>query len=169
MDIRCHIAAGAVPGKIDPWMEDVRKAEGLHQNITIGKKTYKELRELYARSRFVVVPLFPTDTDNGTTTILEAMAMGKAVICTRVTGQADVIQEGITGIFVPPQDPVALGEAIRYLWQNPDIAERMGTEGRRVIEQDHTLERWLARIKSIVEEAIEAHRANGRRADDHMK
>jgi len=162
LDIRCHIAAGAVQGKIDPWMEDVRKAEGLHKNISIGKKNYSELRDLYARSRFVVVPLFPTDTDNGTTTILEAMAMGKAVICTRVKGQADVIVEGKTGLFVPPQDPGALREAIRYLWENPDAAEKMGAEGRRVIEESHTVDHWLEQIRGIVQEAIHHHRGNGR-------
>jgi glycosyltransferase involved in cell wall biosynthesis len=155
LDIRCHIAANASAGKTDAWQKDLDgDGASTRKNITVGKKSYNELRDLYARSRFVVVPLLPTDTDNGTTTVLEAMAMGKAVICSRVKGQADVIQEGRTGIFVPPNDPRALHEAIEFLWNNPTEAKRMGEEARRHIEKFHTLDGWVEIVKEIVEEAI---------------
>lgn len=159
MTIRCHIAVGAVPGKTDPWQQQLKEAGSLESHITVGRKSYLELRDLYAASRFVVVPLLPTDTDNGTTTILEAMAMAKAVICTRVEGQKDVIRDGVTGIFVPPQDPRALREAIEYLWNNPAIAERMGAEGRKVIEQHHSLDTWVTQVRSIVEQSVREKRA----------
>jgi glycosyltransferase involved in cell wall biosynthesis len=94
----------------------------LPKNISIGMLSYTELRKLYGRSRFVVIPLHQTDTDNGVTAIEESMAMGKAVICTRTQGQVDIIQENVTGIFVPPYDVKALREAILYLWNNPEIA-----------------------------------------------
>ncbi len=87
-----------------------------------------ELRDLYARSRFVVVPLHASDTDNGVTVILEAMAMGKAVICSRTRGQVDVIQEGVTGIYVPVGDAAALRAAILSLWAEPQRAQQMGTK-----------------------------------------
>jgi glycosyltransferase involved in cell wall biosynthesis len=155
LNIRCHIAAGAVPGKKDAWIKAVKRTGPGIPHVTIGKKSYAGLRELYARSRFVVVPLLPTDTDNGTTTILEAMSMGKAVICSRVKGQSDVVEEGKTGLFVPPEDCEALREAIGFLLANPDIAERMGKEGRRHIEAYHTLDNWVASVKSIVEAVVQ--------------
>jgi glycosyltransferase involved in cell wall biosynthesis len=160
LNIRCHIAASAVPGKKDVWMQAVQNAGPNIPNVTVGKKSYGELRELYARSRFVVVPLLPTDTDNGTTTILEAMSMGKAVICSRVKGQSDVVEDGKTGIFVPPLDSEALRDAIKFLWAKPDIAERMGREGRRHIEEYHTLDNWVVSVKSIVEAAIREKQQN---------
>lgn len=160
LNIPCYIAAAAVPGKKDAWMQAVREAGPVIPNFTIGKKTYSELRELYARSRFVVVPLLPTDTDNGTTTILEAMSMGKAVICTRVKGQADVVVDGKTGIFVPPLDCEALRDAIQFLWENPNVAEEMGREGRKCIEQYHTLDDWVMTVKSIVEAVIREKQQN---------
>ena len=162
LNLRCHIAAATEQGKKDPWIRDIEKFDGTGSNITVGRKTLKELRDIYARSRFVVVPLFPTDTDNGTTTILEAMAMGKAVICSRVAGQADVIQEGKTGIFVPPRDPRALREAIEHLIDHPEIADAMGKEGRCHIEKHHTVDAWVAQVKSIVESSIAEH-AGGKR------
>ena len=56
-----------------------------------------DLRQLYADASFVVVPLQETDFQAGITTILEAMSMGKAVVCTRTTGQTDTIVDGETG------------------------------------------------------------------------
>lgn len=165
LPIRCHIAAVAVPGKKDAWIKDLSTFDPSNSTITVGRKPLHELRDIYARSRFVVVPLYPTDTDNGTTTILEAMAMGKAVICSRVAGQADVIQEGTTGIFVPPRDPRALRETIEHFWNHPEEAERMGREGRRRIEQYHALDRWVENVRKIVEEVVMAHHRRLRPAD----
>jgi O-antigen/teichoic acid export membrane protein/glycosyltransferase involved in cell wall biosynthesis len=149
LEIRAHVAARD---------RRSRPRGGLAANVTVGPKSYTELRALYARSRFVVVPVRPTDTDNGVRAILEGMAMGKAVICSRVRGQVDVIQEGITGIFVPPGDPAALRAAIQYLWDHPEVAERMGTAGRRRIEERHTIDQFVERVRQIVEEVIAARR-----------
>lgn len=155
LNIRCHIAAsGTVPGKKDKWIKAIEEASPLPTHITVGSRNFVELRNLYARSHFVVIPLLPTDTDNGTTSILEAMAMGKAVICSRVAGQRDIVQEGKTGIFVTPQDPDALREAIQCLSMHPEVAEQMGREGRKHIEQYHTLDKWVADVRRVVEEVI---------------
>src|SRR4029077_10673069 len=119
-DIACHIAVKEVPSGTSRKVARkgaILAGSELPDNVTVGARTYPELRALYARSRFVVVPLRPTDTDNGVTSILEAMAMGKAVICSRVRGQVDVIEEGKTGIFVQQGDPQALAQAIQYLWE----------------------------------------------------
>lgn len=157
--IRCHIAAsGTVPRKKDKWIKAIEEASPLPPHITIGKKNFVELRDLYARSHFVVIPLLPTDTDNGTTSILEAMAMEKAVICSRVSGQRDVVQEGKTGVFVAPQDPDALRDAIQYLLKHPEVAERMGRAGRKYIEENHSLDQFVKNVKSIVEDVISKHK-----------
>ncbi|RCK77762.1 MAG: glycosyl transferase group 1 [Ignavibacteriae bacterium] len=157
-DIPCHIAAGLTRGKLYNTVKALYDIKELPPNITIGPKYYYELRELYARSRFVVVPILPTDTDNGLTCILESMAMGKAVICSRTVGQVDVIQDGITGIYVPVQDPLALREAIIYLWNNPEIAKKMGLAGRRYLEEHHTFEQFIESMRTIIEKVIMEHK-----------
>jgi glycosyltransferase involved in cell wall biosynthesis len=158
--IPCHIAAGGdvEAGKKDAWKEAIEEAGPIPPHISLGKKNYVELRELYGRSRFVVIPLLPTDTDNGTTSILEAMAMGKAVICSKAKGQVDVIQDGRTGLYVQTGDPKALRDAIQYLWDHPDEAERMGKAGREYIEKNHTLDQFVGNLKAIVEEVISEYK-----------
>ncbi|MBI4547770.1 MAG: glycosyltransferase family 4 protein [Ignavibacteriae bacterium] len=156
LNMKCHIATNEI--RIVKNHTAVRlnknRLGALPPNVSIGFLQYKELRDLYARSRFVVVPLFPSDTDNGINTILEAMAMGKAVICSRIKGQVDVIREGKTGIFVPPGDSKALRNAIEYLWNNPSVAQQMGTEARLYIEKYHSIEQFVDDVKSLVEEVI---------------
>jgi glycosyltransferase involved in cell wall biosynthesis len=152
--VPCHIAAKVEVGKRDQWISDLGQGQPLPPHITIGAKPYTELRALYSRSRFVVIPLYPTDTDNGVTVMTEAMAMGKAVVCTRVDGQRDVLQDGVNGIFVPPGDARALREAIEYLWTHPEVCDRMGREGRKRIEQFHTLDQFVAGVRGAVEDVI---------------
>ena len=124
--------------------------ESMPSNITHQfDLTSLELRDLYARSRFVVIPLEDVDFDAGVTSITEAMAMGKAVIATRSKGQVDVLHDGVEGLYVPPKDPAALRAAIEFLLTNPDEATRMGAAGRAAVLERHRLDDWAGRVSAI--------------------
>lgn len=163
--LRCHIAAGLVriPGRFrllnDRRVPVSEIGPQSDSNITEGRISLTELRDLYARSRFVVVPLLPSDTDNGVTVILEAMAMGKPVICSRTRGQVDVIREGVTGLYVPIGDAAALRAAILALWNDPLRAQQMGRDARAYVEQHHTLEKFTATTRSAAEASLDGRPA----------
>lgn len=131
-----------------PWSKHENETEDreLPPNVTASRYDYAGLRDLYAQSSFVVVPLRETDFQAGITTILEAMAMGKAVIATRTAGQTDVIIDGLTGLVVPPGDVDAWRHAIMRLRQDPGLRERLGRNARRWVEENATLDRWTERI-----------------------
>jgi glycosyltransferase involved in cell wall biosynthesis len=157
LDIPCHIAAKVIPAGASHKMariSAIAAAGPLPPNVTVGPRSYRELRALYARCRFVVIPLLPTDTDNGVRAALESMAMGKAVICSRVEGQVDVIVDKETGLLVPQGDPGALREAIVYLWSHPEVADAMGRSGRRRVEERHSFEQFVDAVKGVVEETM---------------
>jgi glycosyltransferase involved in cell wall biosynthesis len=156
--VRCHIASDHV--RVDRFGFARREAAAAFAakaspNVTIGRKRVSELRDLYARSRFVVVPLEASDADNGVTVILEAMAMGKAVICSRTQGQVDVVQDGVTGLFVPVGDPVALREAILSLWHDPARASAMGVAARKYVEEHHALEKFCGDVKNVIDASLD--------------
>jgi glycosyltransferase involved in cell wall biosynthesis len=159
LNIPCHIAASYVKGRNDLWKDDFKNLDDLPSNITIGSKSFTELRDMYARSRFVVVPILASsDSDNGVSVIMEAMAMGKAVICSKTKAQVDIVQQGINGIFVTPGNPDELRKAIKYLWEHPEEAERMGKAGRRHIEMYHSIERFVLQVRNVAEEVLEEKR-----------
>jgi glycosyltransferase involved in cell wall biosynthesis len=108
---------------------------------------------LYARSRFVVLPLYPSDTDNGITCLLEAWSMSRPVICSQIDGQRDAIDDGQNGLFVPVRDAEALRKAIVDLWNRPDEATRMGVEGRQAVEKYRRLERFAREVGDVLREA----------------
>jgi glycosyltransferase involved in cell wall biosynthesis len=156
LDVPCHIAAGTgIFGSTSAqwWSGDIDEA-ALPAGVTLGPKSFSELRDLYARSRFVVVPLVPSDSDNGITTIVEAFAMGKAVICTETPGQTGVLEHGVNCLRVPPFDAEALREAIRELWDDPEKCGRLGAAGRELAVARHGIDQWRGALVRAVGEAV---------------
>lgn len=140
----------AVLAAASPWSRrrDTTTGAQLPNNVIVRRFTQYELRQLYAASRFVVMPLYPVDYQAGVTAILEAMAMGKAVICTRTPGQTDVIVDGENGLYV---NPGSMRSAIQWLLDHPQEADRMGRNGRRLVEQEMSLEQYVPRLASLIE------------------
>jgi glycosyltransferase involved in cell wall biosynthesis len=80
--------------------------------------------------------------------IMEAMAAGKPVIATNVRGNRDLIQDGVNGILVPVNDVEATAKAIEKLSHDEQLRQKMGREGRRIIE-DFSVENVLKEMDEI--------------------
>jgi glycosyltransferase involved in cell wall biosynthesis len=137
-----------VVGAASPWSKwpDSSKGGATPTNVEIRQLGFVELRQLYADCAFIVMPLQDVDFQAGITTILEAMSMARAVVCTRTTGQTDTIIDGKTGIYVPPEDPLALRTAISALLADPALASALGQCARRWIEQHATVDVYADRL-----------------------
>jgi glycosyltransferase involved in cell wall biosynthesis len=146
LDVEVVLAAAS------PWSKRPDSTEGVAvpDNVRVCQLGFEDLRQLYAESLFVVVPLEESPFQAGVTTILEAMAMGKAVVCTRTTGQTDVVIDGVTGLYVPPGDPMALRAVIQHLVDNPHEARRMGRAGRRLCVQEMDVDRYAERLARCI-------------------
>jgi len=143
----------------------VGRARGarLPSNVTLHRQLPPvQLRSLYARASFAVIPLQDVDFDAGVTAICEAMAMGKAVVVTRSRGQRDIVRDGETGLYVPPGDAAAMRAAILRLLNEPETARRMGAAGRRLAEQSHTLDQWVAGVADVVADTTGTARSESR-------
>ncbi len=111
---------------------------------------YFALRQLYAESRVVVVPLVDVPFSAGYTVILEGMAMGKPVIVTRIKQHDDFVVDGWNGFYVPPGDSDALRSKLAFLLENPAEAARMGLNARKSVEERFALRHFLERMESTI-------------------
>ena len=76
------------------------------------------------------IKVLPSITEGFGLVIVEAMAMGKPIIATYVGGVKEILKDGVTGLFVPPQDPKMLAEKIIYLLKNEDEAKCLGEKAK---------------------------------------
>jgi glycosyltransferase involved in cell wall biosynthesis len=67
-------------------------------------------------------------------TLLESMAVGTPVICTRVGGMPEYVVDGVTGFIVPPNDPAAMRDHLVRLLDDASLRRGMGEAGRRHVE-----------------------------------
>jgi len=85
---------------------------------------------------------------------IEAMAMGKPVVGSRVGGIPEAIVDGETGLLVPPKDSAALASAMIWLLEHPQRARQMGEAGRQRVEQQFTLEKTVRDTESLMSHVI---------------
>jgi glycosyltransferase involved in cell wall biosynthesis len=87
--------------------------------------------------------------------ILEAMALSRPVVASNVGGIPEMIEDGVTGLLVPPHDPGALAEAIVRLLQDHQLADMLGRAGHDLVHEQFCIERMMAAIEEIYATAAE--------------
>ncbi|MFO1350628.1 MAG: glycosyltransferase [Gammaproteobacteria bacterium] len=101
-----------------------------------GATTQEKLREIYGRCTVFALPcniVENGDRDGIPNVLAEAMAMGLAVVSTRVSGIPEIVNDSSNGLLVPPQDPVALADALATLLADAALRRRLGAAARETI------------------------------------
>jgi len=86
--------------------------------------------------------------------LLESMACGTPVICTKVGGMPEIVVDGETGFLVNPNDSFAIKDGIEYLINNPEEARRMGEFGRRMVLKNYTWDAVAKRCLAAYKESL---------------
>ena len=94
---------------------------------------------------------------------VEAMAAGKAVIASNVSSLPEIIEDGRTGILVPPRSPERLADAMVTLVDNRRLRNSMGRAGARKVENVFSLPTMVENVESLLAEAASLPRKEGRR------
>ena len=98
----------------------------------------KDIPELLAASELFVLPSL---WEGLSMALLEAMAAGKPIVATAVSGTTQVMLPGATGLIVPPHDSQALAEAIIQLLSDPAQAQAMGQAAKRHVEAHYSAQK----------------------------
>jgi glycosyltransferase involved in cell wall biosynthesis len=115
------------------------RIDELHLDSSVrlaGAFAFEEVLDRYREATVFVLPCVTAadgDRDGIPNVILEAMAMGLPVVSTRHSGIPEAVEDGRTGVLVPPADPVALADAIAALIDDEELRERFGRRGRERI------------------------------------
>ncbi len=100
--------------------------------------------------------VLPSRAEGVCNTVLEAMASRLPVVATRVGGNTELIESGMTGLIVPPADPQALSEALLHYFMEPALARRHAKAARRAVEQRFSLGRMLSDYIGLYERSLSA-------------
>ena len=87
--------------------------------------------------------------------LLEALAIGRPVVASRVNGVPELIEDHKTGLLVPARDPHALARAIREVLSDPIAASKMGAAGQIVVRERFTVDRMVASTTAIFDAAVQ--------------
>jgi glycosyltransferase involved in cell wall biosynthesis len=87
--------------------------------------------------------------------LLESMAMAKPIIATDIEGMQEVLENGITGLLVPPRDPKVLSESIIELLNHRDKAYLIGATARKVVEERFSVDVMVQRVEGVYEELLQ--------------
>ncbi len=88
--------------------------------------------------------------------VLEAMAMACPVVATAVDGVTEIVEDGVSGVLVPPGDPAAIARATVDLLTHPDRARALGTAGRTRVAQHFSLQSMVRRTQELYLEVVGA-------------
>lgn len=94
--------------------------------------------------------------ENAPLVIQEAQAQNCPVICSNIGGMAEMITDGINGLTVPPNDPLALGNAMQRIAENPELRQSLADNARHPDTIDTTAARYLDLIGTLRAPHVEA-------------
>lgn len=150
-----HVAARLLIAGDGP-MRSAWEALAAELNVTdrvqfLGDISDGDLPRLYAAADLFVLPSNVRAEAFGLV-LLEAMAAGLPCITTEVgTGTSFVVQDGLTGLVVPPQDENALSTAVSHLLDHPELRRQMGANGRARLLAEFTTPTMVARVEAVYE------------------
>lgn len=117
--------------------------------------SYNDLLAEYKKAYAIAIPLIDTNSMAGLTGLLDALAMGKAVIMTKNSQvDIDIEKEGI-GIWVDPGDVNGWQEAVSYLLAHPEEVREMGNRGYILCESKYNLDNFSSNLARIFKTSLE--------------
>jgi glycosyltransferase involved in cell wall biosynthesis len=141
-------------GELRPALEARARELGVHERIRfLGKIPHDDVAWVMSAADVVVLPSL---SEGLPTVVCEAMACARPVVATAVDGTPEVVDDGVTGLLVAPQDPPALAAALARVLGDAGLRERMG---RAALERSRAELTWAATARTmegIYEEVVAA-------------
>ena len=151
------IGAAQESGSIWYYIElkRLRRKLGLEDCVTFsGAQPFQYVLKKYRSSDIFVLPCVIAEDGSRDITpnsLIEAMAMKLPVICTNITGIAEIVDDGVSGILVPPNDEDALSKALMKVIGDYELREALGENARRKIKEKFDIEKNILQFVRVFE------------------
>lgn len=136
-DWRCRIVGG---GPSEGSLRELARTLGLADRVEfLGPQPHEEVSRRYAQAHVVVTPsiIGPGGRTEGIpNVVIETLAHQRPVITTRVSGIPELVEDGVTGFLVEPEDSAAIAERLLKVRAEPAAAHAMACRGRRRVEEE---------------------------------
>jgi glycosyltransferase involved in cell wall biosynthesis len=139
--------------------ESRKELEEYARRVGLGQRTVftgfrSDVPELLSEAAVSVLPSLSEGLSNS---LLESMASGVPVVATRVGGNPEVIEDGVTGLLVPLRDSAALAAAVGRLLEDKDLAASFGQAGIRRVAELFSMERSVHETEHLYQRLVEAN------------
>ena len=133
-------------------MKALARRSGLEDRVTfLGWLPHDEIIEQYGQAMVVVLPSF---SEGMPYAVLEAMAAGRPVIATDVSGLKDVVDHQKSGLLYDVSDPDGLREAMLRLVTDPELCRQLGERARERCQASFGRQRWLEDTVMVYESVL---------------
>jgi glycosyltransferase involved in cell wall biosynthesis len=120
-----------------------------------------DVPEILAEATVSVLPSLSEGLSN---VVIESMAAGLPVVSTRVGGNPEAVEDGVTGLLVPPGEPGALARAMCEVLENSELAKSFGRAGRQRAFEQFSLERMVGETERLYFDLLRGRRPSRRRS-----
>ena len=160
-----HLAAKGIPfrcqilgeGQERNRLEALIIRYNLREHVFLPGKVYQEeLRRILNQADVSVLPCVRDESgelDGIPVALMETMAMQIPTVSTRISGIPELIDHGQNGWLTPPDDSVALADALQYLRDNPELRIRLGKEARQSVVHEFNIYKSAEAMAALFEHA----------------
>jgi len=149
---------GPTDEKGKDWIRRLISSYHLQDQVVFhGELPHPEALRWVSRAHVAICVLSPTIRNYRfayPVKLFEYMALGKAIVCTRLPGTSRIIQDGENGLLIPPEDSEALAAALMRLYENKTLRKKLG-ENARYSASRYNWEEINARLRKAIEKLLE--------------
>ncbi len=139
--------------RLDALHEIAREMKILHRVVFTGRRD-----DIPAVTAAFDVAVLPSYREAQGLTILEAMALSRPVVASKVGGIPEMITDGVTGLLVPPHDPPALAAAIVRLLRDHQLADTLGRAGHDLVHDRFCVQLMVKAVEDLYDQGARAIR-----------
>ena len=146
-------------GPIKDFLAEEIRRSGLEDRFTLqGRLNNQDVQRFLREAQIFVLACIDLrgqgeHIDGIPVALMEAMAMGLAVVSTRISGIPELIEDGVSGLLVPEKDEIALAYAIEKLIEDAELRGSLGRNARRQIEEHFDMRTNVKRLLRLFEQA----------------